>query len=158
MTTFNSDEKKLTVRLTVNGDEHSCDVSQRKLLVDFLREDLLLTGTHSGCEHGVCGTCTVLLDGTSVRSCLMLAVQAEGHHVETIEGVSAESERLRSAFAQHGALQCGFCTPGQIVRGTALLREGLPDDDADLRSAMSGNICRCTGYVGIIAALREAAS
>ncbi|CAB4963866.1 unannotated protein [freshwater metagenome] len=126
-------------------------------LLDVLRDRLGLLGTKESCGRGECGACTVLIDGRAVLSCITLAARVSGH-VETIEGVSAESERLRSAFANQGALQCGFCTPGQIVRGTALLREGLPDDDADLRSAMSGNICRCTGYVGIIAALREAAS
>jgi len=147
------------VTLTVNssGPIEIEGLAPDARLLDVLRDRLGLLGTKESCGRGECGACTVLIDGRAVLSCITLAARVSGK-VETIEGVSDESERLRRAFADHGALQCGFCTPGQIVRGTALLREGLPDDDAELRRAMSGNICRCTGYVGIIAALREAAS
>ena len=125
-------------------------------LLDYLRDTLGLTGTKESCGRGECGACTVLVDGRPILSCITLAARVGGH-VETVEGVAEESLALRRAFADRGAFQCGFCTPGQIVRGTALLREGLPDDDAGLRSAMSGNVCRCTGYDGILAAIREAA-
>lgn len=125
-------------------------------LLDYLRDTLGLIGTKEACGRGECGACTVLIDGRAVLSCITLASRVDGR-VETIEGVAAESEPLRRAFTERGAFQCGFCTSGQIVRGTCLLRAGLPDDDQELRAAMSGNVCRCTGYDGIIAAVREAA-
>lgn len=125
-------------------------------LLDYLREECGLLGTKEACGRGECGACTVLVNGTAVLSCISYAARVSGH-VETIEGLTDESAPLREAFARHGAFQCGFCTPGQIVRATAVLREGCPASDADLRSAMSGNVCRCTGYNGIIAAIREVA-
>jgi aerobic-type carbon monoxide dehydrogenase small subunit (CoxS/CutS family) len=126
-------------------------------LLDVLRERLGLTGAKEGCGRGECGACTVLLDGEPVLACLTLAARVRGE-VETVEGLAEEAGALRAAFADHGAFQCGFCTPGQIVRGVSLLRAGLPDDDLELRRAMSGNICRCTGYTGIVDALRAAGS
>jgi carbon-monoxide dehydrogenase small subunit len=164
MTTFNSDEKKLTVRLTVNGDEHSCDVSQRKLLVDFLREDLLLTGTHSGCEHGVCGACTILLDGETARSCLMLAVQAEGASIETVESLANDQaggdglHPLQQAFWDRHGLQCGFCTPGILMSLAELLRTDMDPTEEEIRLVLSGHLCRCTGYQNIVAAALDAAA
>jgi aerobic-type carbon monoxide dehydrogenase small subunit (CoxS/CutS family) len=125
-------------------------------LLDYLRSELGLRGTKESCGRGECGACTVLIDGRPVLSCITLAARVSGH-VETIEGISEESARLRSDFAECGAFQCGFCTPGQVVRATAILRNGIPDSDADLRHEMSGNICRCTGYDGIIEAIRKAA-
>lgn len=124
-------------------------------LLDYLRDDLGLTGTKESCGRGECGACTVLVDGRPILSCITLAARVSGR-VETVEGVADESRALRRAFADLGALQCGFCTPGQIVRGTALLRDGLPEEDRELRESMGGNVCRCTGYDGILAALREA--
>jgi aerobic-type carbon monoxide dehydrogenase small subunit (CoxS/CutS family) len=132
-------------------------VSPDERLLDVIRGRLGLKGTKEGCGRGECGACTVLVDGRPALACIMLASRVTGH-VETIEGVADEAESLRAAFADRGAFQCGFCTPGQIVRGVSLLRDGLPSDDTTLRRAISGNICRCTGYVGIVAALREAAS
>jgi aerobic-type carbon monoxide dehydrogenase small subunit (CoxS/CutS family) len=143
----------------VNDQEVSLEalgVSPGERLLDVLRDRLGLKGTKEGCARGECGACTVLVDGRPALSCIMLASRVTGH-VETIEGVAEEANSLRAAFADRGAFQCGFCTPGQVVRGVSLLRGGLPADDAALRRAMSGNVCRCTGYVGIIAALREAA-
>jgi aerobic-type carbon monoxide dehydrogenase small subunit (CoxS/CutS family) len=125
-------------------------------LLDVIRGPLGLRGTKEGCGRGECGACTVLVDGRPALACIILASRVTGH-VETVEGVAEEAEPLRAAFADRGAFQCGFCTPGQIVRGVSLLREGLPGDDAALRRALSGNVCRCTGYVGIVAALRQAA-
>ena len=124
-------------------------------LLDYLRDQQGLRGTKEACGRGECGACTVLIDGRPVLSCITLAVRVDGD-VETIEGVTAESAELRRQFAEHGAFQCGFCTPGQIVRGVALLRQGLPSDDNALRAAISGNVCRCTGYSGIVSALRAA--
>jgi aerobic-type carbon monoxide dehydrogenase small subunit (CoxS/CutS family) len=125
-------------------------------LLDYLRDECGLVGTKESCGRGECGACTVLIDGKAVLSCITLASRVPGH-VETIEGVAAESAELRESFARHGAFQCGFCTPGQIVRATAVLRGGCPDTDVELRKAMNGNVCRCTGYNGIIAAIREVA-
>ena len=148
--------------LRVNGEEHVVDVEPRRLLVDVLRDDLGLTGTTVGCGHGVCGSCTVLLDGTAVRSCLMLAVQADGHEVATVEGL-AEADGplhpLQQAFHENHALQCGFCTPGFLMLLAGEL-EADPDLDSDpehLTSVLASNLCRCTGYVGIRAAAEEAA-
>jgi carbon-monoxide dehydrogenase small subunit len=144
----------------VNGERRSATVEPRKTLADFLREDCALTGTHLGCEHGVCGACSVLLDGQAVRSCLMFAVQADGHAVTTVEGLgdgSATLTPVQEAFrAEHG-LQCGFCTPGFVVSVTAFLAECPRPSDEEIREALSGNLCRCTGYQGIVAAVRRAA-
>jgi carbon-monoxide dehydrogenase small subunit len=144
--------------LTVNGAEHTVDVEARRLLADVLRNDLGLVGTHLGCEHGVCGACTVLLDGRPVRSCLLLAVQCDRHEITTIEGLESDGELhpVQQAFITAHGLQCGFCTPGFILTIVDLLeREPSPDEDR-IREALSGNICRCTGYVNIVAAVREA--
>jgi aerobic carbon-monoxide dehydrogenase small subunit len=147
------------VATDVNGVRRAARVEARKTLADFLREDCGLTGTHLGCEHGVCGACTVLLDGEAVRSCLLFAVQADGAEIVTIEGLSPSDGTLspvQEAFrAEHG-LQCGFCTPGFIVTVTAFLRENPDPTDEEIREGISGNLCRCTGYQGIIAAVRRA--
>jgi carbon-monoxide dehydrogenase small subunit len=148
------------VRMTVNGEAREAHVEPRRTLADFLREDCHLTGTHLGCEHGVCGACTVLVDGRAVRSCLMFAVQAEGSEVTTIEGIGGpdgELNPVQEAFRQAHGLQCGFCTPGFIVSMTAFLDENPTPDDREIREALSGNICRCTGYQGIVNAMRIAA-
>ncbi len=141
--------------LEVNGQRHDLDVSPGERLLDVLRDRLELLGSKEGCGRGECGACTVLIEGRPVLSCITLAARVRGR-VETIEGVASEAWPLREAFADQGAFQCGFCTPGQIVRGVALLRDGLPEDERSLRRLMSGNVCRCTGYVGIMAALRQA--
>ncbi len=149
----------LDVTLTVNGERVSERVDARKTLVDFLREDLVLTGSHVGCEHGVCGACTVRVNGEIVRGCLMLAVQCNGATVETIEGLSDNGEiaDLQTAFAQRNALQCGYCTPGMIVAAQDLLqRDGVPTRD-DIRAHLSGNYCRCTGYQAIVDAVEAVA-
>jgi aerobic carbon-monoxide dehydrogenase small subunit len=152
--------REIALSVTVNGDRVSRTVEARRTLADFLRDDLSLTGTHLGCEHGVCGACTVLLDGDAVRSCLMFAVQAEGAEVTTIEGLSARNGELtpiQAAFqAEHG-LQCGFCTPGFVVSAHAFLEEHPNPSDEEIRDGLSGNLCRCTGYQGIIAAVKRAA-
>jgi carbon-monoxide dehydrogenase small subunit len=149
-----------TVRLTVNGRAYERMVEPRKTLADFLREDLELTGTHVGCEHGVCGACTVLHDGQPVRACLLLAVQMDGESIETVEGL-ADGERLhplQQAFWDHHGLQCGFCTPGILMTAKALLAENPRPTDAEIREAISGNLCRCTGYHFIVEAIRAAAA
>ena len=148
----------MPVTFEVNGNAVSVDVEPRMTLADCLRHVLRLTGTHVGCEHGVCGACTILLDGAAVRACLLLAVQAEGSKVVTIEGLSNDRELtpLQAAFRRHHALQCGFCTPGMITTAHALLSEE-PDADADrIREVLSGNLCRCTGYISIIEAVLDA--
>lgn len=142
------------VTVTVNGTVHSAPAEARTLLSDYLRHDLRLTGTHVGCEHGVCGSCTVLLDGTPVRSCLLLAVQADGRRVETVEGL-AEDDRLsplQRAMLEEGGLQCGFCTPGLLMALEHAEREGLTAEEATER-ALPGHLCRCTGYRGVRAAV-----
>ncbi|HEX5587533.1 MAG TPA: (2Fe-2S)-binding protein [Acidimicrobiia bacterium] len=148
------------ITLTVNGETRSGRAAARKTLADFLREDLALTGTHLGCEHGVCGACTVLVDGDAVRSCLMFAVQAIGHEVTTIEGLAADNGDLnpvQDAFrAEHG-LQCGFCTPGFVMTMHAFLQANPEPTDDEIREGLSGNVCRCTGYQGIVKAARRAA-
>jgi aerobic-type carbon monoxide dehydrogenase small subunit (CoxS/CutS family) len=149
---------KQPTRVTVNGKAHARIVESRLTLADFLRHELGLTGTHLGCEHGVCGACTVIVDGAAVRSCLMLAVQAEGSSVVTVEGLSTDDALtpLQTAFRKHHALQCGFCTPGMLTTAHALLTEE-PDADADrIREVLSGNLCRCTGYIGIVEAVLDA--
>ena len=145
-------------RFTVNGKAVGVAVPARMTLADCLRHELRLTGTHLGCEHGVCGACTVIVNGDAVRSCLMLAVQAEGAEVVTVEGLSNDAALtpLQASFRKHGALQCGFCTPGMITTAHALLSEE-PDADADrVREVLSGNLCRCTGYIPIIEAVLDA--
>ena len=151
---------EVSVKLTVNGQTRSATVEPRVTLADFLREKLSLTGTHLGCEHGVCGACTVLVDGAAVRSCLMFAVQADGAEVTTIEGIGPPDGGLsavQSAFRDCHGLQCGFCTPGFVVSVTAFLRDHPNPTDAEIREALSGNLCRCTGYQGILKAVRQAA-
>ena len=148
------------VRLTVNGHARSASVEARMTLADFLREQCHLTGTHLGCEHGVCGACTVLVDGAAVRACLMFAVQAEGTEVTTIEGMGSDDGDLstvQTAFRDCHGLQCGFCTPGFVVSVTAFLRDNPDPTDDEIREALSGNLCRCTGYQGIVRAVRQAA-
>src|SRR5579864_607911 len=147
------------VHLTVNGEAHEVLVEPRRSLADVLREDLDLTGTHVGCEHGVCGACTVLVDGLAVRSCLMLAVQAGGTNITTIEGLERDGEMhlLQEAFRDSHSFQCGFCTPGFVMTALALLEEGRPLSEAELRDELSGNICRCTGYQSIVEGVQLAA-
>ena len=149
---------EVPVSVSVNGSVRRAFIEPRKTLADFIREDCTLTGTHLGCEHGVCGACTVLVDGEAVRSCLMFAVQAQGSEVTTIEGLTpgnGELSPIQEAFRQNHGLQCGFCTPGFIVSVHAFLRDNpSPDDDA-IRKGLSGNLCRCTGYQGILAAVHS---
>jgi carbon-monoxide dehydrogenase small subunit len=147
-----------TVRLSVNGQPREGAVEPRTSLADFLRDGLDLTGTHVGCEHGVCGACTVLLDGEPVRSCLLLAIQMDGAAVTTVEGL-ADGERLhplQQAFWDHHGLQCGFCTPGILLTAKALLRDNPRPTDDEIREAIAGNLCRCTGYHFIVDAIRAA--
>jgi len=147
------------IGVVVNGQRHAARVESRRTLADFLREDCALTGTHLGCEHGVCGACTVLLDGEAVRSCLLFAVQADGAEVVTVEGLSPTDGSLspvQAAFREEHGLQCGFCTPGFVVTVTAFLRENPNPTDDEIREGISGNLCRCTGYQGIIRAVRRA--
>jgi len=149
-----------TVTITVNGKRETRSVPVRLLLSDFLRHELLLTGTHVGCEHGVCGACTVLFDGKTARSCLTLAVQAHGHEITTVEGVAPSSNELhplQQALQDHHGLQCGFCTPGMVMTLLELLRDNPQPTEHDVRSAISGNLCRCTGYSGIVEAALDAA-
>jgi aerobic-type carbon monoxide dehydrogenase small subunit (CoxS/CutS family) len=149
----------IPIRLTVNGDMREGAAEARKTLADFLREDLDLTGTHLGCEHGVCGACTVLLDGEPVRSCLMLAVQARGASITTIEGLASggDMNALQEALRDEHSFQCGFCTPGFVMQMTALLAENPTPTEAEVRESLSGNICRCTGYETIINGVLAAA-
>jgi aerobic carbon-monoxide dehydrogenase small subunit len=149
-----------TIRLRVNGRDWERAVEPRTTLADFLRETLELTGTHVGCEHGVCGACTVLLDGEPVRSCLLFAVQMDGADLVTVEGL-ADGDRLhpiQQAFWDHHGLQCGFCTPGLLLAAKALLEERPDPTDAEIREAIAGNLCRCTGYHFIVEAVRAAAA
>jgi carbon-monoxide dehydrogenase small subunit len=145
--------------MTVNGRPCEGSVEARKTLADFLREDLGLTGTHLGCEHGVCGACTILVDGEAVRACLMLAVQADGAEVTTVEGVASGDvlHPVQEAFWDSHSFQCGFCTPGFVMSTLALLRENANPNDEEIRDALSGNLCRCTGYESIVAGVRRAA-
>jgi carbon-monoxide dehydrogenase small subunit len=149
------------VQLWVNGVRRHDVVPARLTLADYLRERCQLTGTHLGCEHGVCGACSVLLDGQAVRACLMFAVQADGAQITTIEGIAAPDGQLspvQQAFRDHHGLQCGFCTPGFVVSVTAFLRDHPDPTEEEIREGLSGNLCRCTGYQGIIAAVRAAAT
>ena len=147
------------VAMTVNGTRHEVAVEARRTLADVLRHDLGYTGTHLGCEHGICGACTVLVDGEPTRSCLVFGVQADDAEVETVEGLGSEDalNPLQEAFTANHALQCGFCTPGFLMLATALLRENPSPTDDEIRDAMASNICRCTGYQSILAAVRAAA-
>ncbi len=149
--TISADEI-ITIELTVNGTSRVGHAEARKTLADFLREDLALTGTHLGCEHGVCGACTVLVDGEPARSCLMLAVQARGCEVRTIEGLAPEGTLgpLQQAMWENHSFQCGFCTPGFLMQITALLAENPAPSEAEVREALTGNLCRCTGYQSIV--------
>ncbi len=147
----------LEVTLTVNGQSVTRIVSARTLLCDFLRDDLGLTGTHVGCEHGVCGACTILLDGQPVRSCIMLAVQTDGHELVTVEGITPQEglNPLQQAFKDYHGLQCGFCTPGFLMTITGVNRDDYPDDRS-IREMLAGNLCRCTGYQNIVTAVKAA--
>ena len=150
----------IPIRVTVNGVRHERDVESRLLLSDFIRQDLALTGTHVGCEHGVCGACTVLLDGEPVRSCIMLAVQADGHDLQTVEalaGPAGELNPLQEAFRTEHGLQCGFCTPGFLMTVTAFLRDNPHPAEPQIREALAANLCRCTGYHHIVEAVTRAA-
>jgi carbon-monoxide dehydrogenase small subunit len=151
--------EKISITVTVNGARHTATVEPRRSLVDFLRHDLGLVGTHVGCEHGVCGACTVLLDGRTVRSCLLFAAQADGAEVTTIEGIGTDEalHPLQQAFQQHHALQCGFCTPGMILAALELLRDNGDPTEEEIRVGLGGNLCMCTGYVNIVRAVRAAA-
>ncbi len=156
---MSSVSETLDISLTVNGERVRRNVPARRSLADFLRQDLELTGTHLGCEHGVCGACTVRVDGEIVRGCLMLAVQADGCAVETVEGLSDSGEigELQSAFVLHNALQCGFCTPGMLIAAQALLRDEPDPSRERIREYLSGNYCRCTGYQAIVDAIEAVA-
>jgi aerobic carbon-monoxide dehydrogenase small subunit len=151
---------RILVQLNVNGQPREMRVEARKTLADALREDLALTGTHLGCEHGVCGACTVLVNGAAIRSCLMLAVQARGAEVLTIEGLElpdGQLHPLQQAFRESHSFQCGFCTPGFVMSALAFLEEQPSPSEADIREALSGNICRCTGYQSIVSGVQLAA-
>ncbi len=148
-----------TVSVAINGEMYEREVDARRLLVHFLRDDLDLTGTHVGCDTGNCGACTVIVDGRAVKSCMMLAVQADGAHIETVEGLAADDALapLQQAFSSHHALQCGYCTPGMLMSATYLLRQNPDPSEDEVRKAIQGNICRCTGYVNIVEAIRSVA-
>ena len=151
----------MQVVLTVNGDRYDVEVEPRRLLSDVLRHDLGLTGTHVGCEHGVCGCCTVLIDGEPARSCLMLAATAEGARIDTVEGLAHADgtlHPLQEAFWKHHGLQCGFCTPGFLMLASTVYRDAPAMTDEQVRTALGGQLCRCTGYVGIVRAVRAAAA
>jgi carbon-monoxide dehydrogenase small subunit len=149
----------MKVTLTVNGQERSADVEPRLLLVDFIRSELRLTGTHVGCDTSSCGACTVLLDGEPVKSCTMLAVQATGHALTTVEGLASgpQLHPVQTGFHEEHGLQCGFCTPGMMLVAAALLERSADPTEREIRWAISGNVCRCTGYVNIVKAIRHAA-
>jgi carbon-monoxide dehydrogenase small subunit len=151
--------RKQRISVAVNGERHERDVEARRLLVHFLRDDLDLTGTHVGCDTGNCGACTVIVDGIALKSCMMLAVQADGTSVETVEGLSQNGELspLQQAFSSFHALQCGYCTPGMLMSAKHLLDNNPEPTDGEIRRAIQGNICRCTGYVNIVEAIAAAA-
>jgi carbon-monoxide dehydrogenase small subunit len=148
-----------TISVEVNGTTYEREVEARRLLVHFLRDDLDLTGTHVGCDTGNCGACSVIVDGTLLKSCMMLAIQADGASIETVEGLAADGELnpLQQAFGEHHALQCGYCTPGMLMSAKALLDENPEPTEGEIRRAIQGNICRCTGYVNIVEAIAAAA-
>ena len=152
-------EQMCTITVTVNGVTHTATVPARKTLLDFVREDLLLTGSHAGCEHGVCGCCNVFLDGDLVRSCILFAVQADGCRITTIEGLGTvhNMHPMQQAFAAHHGLQCGYCTPGMIMAAVALLQQQARPTELEIRTAIAGNLCRCTGYMQIVEAIKAAA-
>ena len=152
-----STEQRITV--TINGTTYEREVAARKLLIHFVRDDLDLTGSHIGCDTGNCGACSMLVDGTLVKSCMMLAVQADGASIETVEGLSDGDElnRLQASFREHHGLQCGYCTPGMLMSATALLRENPSPSDDEIKKALQGNICRCTGYWNIVEAVKAVA-
>jgi aerobic carbon-monoxide dehydrogenase small subunit len=147
-----------TVAVAVNGERYEREIEARKLLVHFIRDDLDLTGTHVGCDTGNCGACTVLLDGRAVKSCMLLAVQADGGEVTTVEGLAPDGElnALQRAFSEHHGLQCGYCTPGILISATYLLAQNPSPSEEEIRRGIQGNICRCTGYVNIVKAIRAA--
>jgi aerobic carbon-monoxide dehydrogenase small subunit len=149
----------MDVKVTVNGETYERDVEPRKLLIHFLRDDLDLTGSHIGCDTGNCGACSVIVDGVLLKSCMMLAVQADGATIETVEGLAQDGELngLQQAFSDHHGLQCGYCTPGMLMSATALLRSNPHPSEDEIRKAIQGNICRCTGYVNIVEAIKSAA-
>ncbi|MBU8729802.1 (2Fe-2S)-binding protein [Cytobacillus oceanisediminis] len=153
-----STEQKMNVSLSINGREVEAEAEPRKLLSDFIREDLGLTGTHVGCEHGVCGSCTVLYNGAAVRSCLMFAVQANGSYIQTIEGLTENGEQhvLQQTFTECHGLQCGFCTPGILMSSLEMLNSGEEPTKQEIKEMLSGHLCRCTGYTGIIEAIERA--
>ena len=146
------------ITVTINGTEYERHVEARKLLIHFLRDDLDLTGSHIGCDTGNCGACSVIVDGTLVKSCMMLAVQADGAKIETVEGLASDGELngLQQAFSDHHALQCGYCTPGMLMSATALLRENPHPSEDEIKKGLQGNICRCTGYWNIFEAVKAA--
>jgi aerobic carbon-monoxide dehydrogenase small subunit len=150
---------KVAIELVVNGVSHQAEVPARRLLADFIRDDLLLTGTKRGCETGVCGACSVLLDGEVVKSCLSLAVQADGHEITTVEGLSPDGvlHPVQEAFIEHGGFQCGYCTPGFLMAAIAILNETPNPTEEQIRTGLGGNLCRCTGYVGIVESILAAA-
>ena len=147
------------ISVTINGTTYEREVEARKLLIHFIRDDLDLTGSHIGCDTGNCGACSVIVDGTLVKSCMMLAVQADGSSIETVEGLAASGELtpLQQSFSDHHALQCGYCTPGMLMSATALLRANPSPSEAEVKKALQGNICRCTGYWNIFEAVQAAA-
>jgi len=149
----------MDVEVTVNGEAYERDVEPRKLLIHFLRDDLDLTGSHIGCDTGNCGACSVIVDGVLLKSCMMLAVQADGAKIETVEGLAQDGELngLQQTFSDHHALQCGYCTPGMLMSATALLRANPRPSEDDIRKGIQGNLCRCTGYVNIVDAIKAAA-
>jgi aerobic-type carbon monoxide dehydrogenase small subunit (CoxS/CutS family) len=154
-----AEARKILVSLTVNGEKYERETEPRRLLADFIREDLGLKGTHVGCEHGVCGACTVLVDGSAMRSCLLFAVQASGTDITTVEGIARDGQLhpLQEAFVEHHGLQCGFCTPGILLSALDFLREYPDPTEQQIREGISGNLCRCTGYAGIVDAILAAA-
>jgi carbon-monoxide dehydrogenase small subunit len=151
-------EMSKTITVDVNGTTYEREVESRRLLVHLIRDDLDLTGTHVGCDTGNCGACSVILDGTLVKSCMLLAVQADGASIETVEALAEDEEpnTLQQAFGDHHALQCGYCTPGMLMSATALLRENASPSDEEIARAIQGNICRCTGYWNIVKAIKAA--
>ena len=149
----------MNVKLTVDGTEYEREVDARRLLGHFLRDDLDLTGSHIGCDTGNCGACSVIVDGVLLKSCMMLAVQADGAQIETVEGLARDGElnALQQSFSDHHALQCGYCTPGMLMSATALLRHNPHPSEEEIRKGIQGNICRCTGYINIVEAIKAAA-
>ena len=148
-----------TITVTVNDESYEREVDARRLLIHFLRDDLDLTGSHIGCDTGNCGACSVLVDGVLVKSCMLLAIQADGAKIETVEGLAQDGEltTLQQAFSDHHGLQCGYCTPGMLMSATALLRSNAHPNEEEIRRAIQGNICRCTGYVNIVTAIKASA-